>query len=176
MNLTQPEVVNFMIMRTLKYLSFILVLAAWGCKPQSNYEIGDPSSKLEGIRGDWKVGEVVFVDEVSTNKNEGDLTDYFTETNDAFSVNFDSDAFSYTVTGALGAKYLGTGGTWSFDDNEFPTAINFSPSDGTDPYTATLLGPIREVDNTLIIQVFRGCASSGTANMSIKFTFDRQNS
>jgi hypothetical protein len=161
-------------MKKLSFLGLLSILLIIGCKPQSNYTIGDPSSKLAGIAADWQISEVFIVDEVAINKDEADVSKYFTVDNDPFSINFNSESFTYATTGIKGIKYFGNTGEWAFDDNDFPTEILVTPRDGTSPFTLSLLGPIREVDQELQVQYFKGCSGSDPT-MSLKLTFNRIN-
>jgi len=162
-------------MKKLSFLGLLSFLLIVGCKPQSNYSIGDPSSKLQGIAATWQITQVFIVDEVAINKDEAEVTKFFTEDNTPFTVVFDKDAFSYTTAGVKGIKYFGANGSWAFDDNDFPTEISVTPSDGTPAFTLDLLGPIREVDQELQVQYFKGCSGSDPS-MSLKLTFNRLNS
>lgn len=161
----------------MKKISFILIavtLLFAACKPQNNYEIGDPSSKVEGIAATWQLTEAFLVDEVAINKDEANVTNYFTQVYEPFTITFNSETFTYNVNGPTGVKYFGANGDWSFDSNEFPTEVNLTPKDGKPAFILTLLGPIREVDQHLKVQYFKGCGSSAP-NMSFKFTFNRIN-
>ena len=111
---------------------------------------------------------------INSKKPTFEIKNLSTINNDPFSVNFNSESFSYATTGLKGIKYFGNTGTWAFDDNDFPTEILVSPSDGTSPFTLSLLGPIREVDQELQVQYFKGCSGSDPT-MSLKLTFNRIN-
>jgi hypothetical protein len=80
--------------------------------------------------------------------------------------------FSYNQDNPL---YMGTSGTWSFDDNEAPTELNFAAVNGSDTvyYNCPLLRTVRSIDPTLEFSLIREC-DNGNPTTVYHFTFQRK--
>lgn len=155
-------------MKTLKVLLFALciAIAAPACKKKAK-EIYSPSSKLEGINDVWQLYQVKQYDP----KNKDlvvDVTDVFAES--AIEMNVNSADFTYTFNQS-NPLFLGTSGTWSFDNNEFPKQVTFT--NGTDVNVMKLLRTVRTVDPTLELELTRYCAG-GTASTVYQLIFVRK--
>jgi tRNA A37 threonylcarbamoyladenosine dehydratase len=155
-------------MKTFKTLLFALciALAVPACKKKTK-EIYSPSSKLEGINDVWQLNQVKQYDP----KNKDlvvDVTDMFTES--AIELNLNSADFTYAFNQS-NPLYLGTTGTWNFDDNNYPTKVTFT--NGAEVNTMKLLRTIRTVDPTLELELTRYCAG-GTASTVYQLTFVRK--
>ena len=154
-------------MKTLKVLLFALCIAiAAPAGKKKAKEIYSPSSKLEGINDIWQLYQVKQYDP----KNKDlvvDVTDVFAES--AIEMNVNSADFTYTFNQS-NPLFLGTSGTWSFDNNEFPKQVTFT--NGTAVDVMKLLRTVRTVDPTLELELTRYCAG-GTASTVYQLTFVR---
>ncbi len=112
-------------MKKLAFFMFLTVLAV-ACRPEEPKEIGPRYSTSEGVSGNWLINEVVVVDESSPIKLERDITVFYSATAPNFGINLNVDARTYTVNdGAAVRHFFGDGGSFGFDDDEFPTLIYF---------------------------------------------------
>lgn len=148
-------------------LSFLLVTVIGGCK-KKNRDLEDPSSKLEGIQDVWVLDQVQQLD--PSNKDLIiDVTDAFKDST-PIELDVNSSDFSYSFNRS-NPLFLGTSGTWKFDDNQFPTQIEMSGDAGVE--TVKLLQTIRTVDPKLRIQLTRYCGG-GTTSTIYQFSFIRK--
>ena len=123
----------------LKTLTFSMVLAITfvSCEPVQYGEIGVPFSKLESIEGTWVATQVIQVDETAVAQGglyqEMDLTDLYNFTSYAITFNLDADTlpstFSVATNGA--PSFIDTLGSWTFNDNAFPSEIHFTHPDSS---------------------------------------------
>jgi hypothetical protein len=148
-------------------LSFLLVTVIGGCK-KKNRDLEGPSSKLEGIQDVWVLDQVQQLD--PSNKDLIiDVTDAFKDST-PIELDVNSSDFSYAFNRS-NPLFLGTSGTWKFDDNQFPTQIEMSGDAGVE--TVKLLQTIRTVDPKLRIQLTRYCGG-GTTSTIYQFSFTRK--
>ncbi len=147
-------------------LLLLVVLAISACKPDEL--VLDPApSKLEGIHGTFSLSEVIQVDPlILTGDNTLDVTSAF-KTGATPTITFDSDAFTFTFVAGDGPDYLGAGGTWAFDNNDYPTQINMDNGQGQ--YVLKLRRTIRPQDEALEVDLERGCGGSPTLVYQFKF-------
>jgi hypothetical protein len=148
-------------------LSFLLVSFMGGCK-KKNQDLDGPSSKLEGIQDVWVLDQVQQLD--PSNKDLIiDVTDVFKDST-PIELDVNSSDFTYSFN-RPNPLFLGTSGTWKFDDNQFPTEIEMSGDAGVE--TVKLLQTIRTVDPKLKIQLTRFCGG-GTSSTIYQFSFTRK--
>lgn len=148
-------------------LGLLAMLAFAGCKKETK-EIGDPSSKLQGISDVWildKVeqtdpGDAEFVIDVTSVFTEGGAPEMTIQTSDS--------SYTFNVADPI---FIGTSGKWTFDDNNFPTRIDAQYNGTTAPLK--LLRTVRAVDQQLSFQLNRYC-DGGTASTIYNFTFRRK--
>ncbi len=146
-------------------VAFLLVLPA--CK-KNNLELNDASSKLEGIQDVWVLDEVKQFD--PANKDLVlDVTDVFKGVT-PIELNVNSKDLTY-VFNQPNPLFLGSSGTWKFDDNNFPTQIEMTGDAGVQ--TVKLLRTVRTVDQKLSIQLTRYCGG-GTPSTIYQFSFVRK--
>ncbi|MEY4926541.1 MAG: hypothetical protein RI894_977, partial [Bacteroidota bacterium] len=107
-------------------IAFVLLtsLTIVGCTKDPEYPLpvfGDPA---EGIAGVWKLSTIKQSDLVikAAVKPQIDLTDFLTK-GTAVSIAFDKMAKTYQVTGSLRVNYLGSNGTFAFNDAKNPTKL-----------------------------------------------------
>lgn len=157
----------------------VLIVAFAACEPVEYGELGDPFSKIEGIEGSWKTTEVIQVDETALAQGglytEQDLTALFNFSNYTITFNVDADSMPSTFTVITGGapSFIDTTGTWSFNDNHFPTEVLFSHSDSAG-FTSKmrLITPPRD-QNPLRMKFQR--FSGGKLIISYQYTFEKQN-
>lgn len=138
-----------------------------GCKDKTR-EIGDPSSKLQGINDVWVLEKVEQADP-SDAEFVIDVTPVFTEGGaPELTINSTDFTYSFNVNDPI---FIGTSGNWTFDDNTFPTRIDASFGGNTAPLK--LLRTVRSVDQHLSFQLIRYCGG-GTASTIYHFTFRRK--
>lgn len=154
----------------MKKLIIITLFASFvisGCKQDP--ELEPASSKIEGINDTWLLKEVHQVD--PTNKEEAlDISYVFTEAGTPIELTFNSNDFTYAFNQG-DPIYMGTAGSWNFDDNNYPTEIQLNPT--STPQKLTLLRTIRKVDQTLEFQLDRYCADNKITT-SYQFKFERK--
>jgi len=154
-------------MKKLIIFSALFTLLLGGCKDKA--ELEPALSKIEGIHDTWVLKEVLQVD--PTNKEEAfDISYVFTESVTPIELTINSTDFTYTFNQA-NPIYMGTTGTWKFDDDLFPTAIQLNPTSTIQ--NLTLLRTIRTVDQTLEFQLDRFCADNKITT-SYQFKFERK--
>ena len=148
-------------------LALIAMLAFAGCKKETK-EIGDPSSKLQGINDVWVLekveqtdpGDAEFVIDVTPVFTEGGPTE--------LSINSSDFTYSFNTDDPI---FIGTSGSWSFDDNAYPTRIDATYNGTTAPLQ--LLRTVRTVDQQLSFRLVRTC-DGGTKSTIYHFTFKRK--
>ena len=151
----------------LSFLFSLILISFFSCK-EDELSIGPPSSKMEGIHDNFRLIEVIQVDELSSNKDEWDVSEVYIG-NPVAEIAFDTLSFTYEFNPGSALNYIGTDGSWTFDDNQFPTKIIIDT--GGYLMDLPLLRTIRAVDNHLMFQVSRNC--SGNNNISYKYKFER---
>lgn len=145
----------------------VLLLTTTGCK-KKNRDLYDPSSKLEGIQAVWVLDEVKQFD--PSNKDLViDVTEAFKGTN-PIELDVKSNDFTF-VFNQSNPLFLGSSGTWKFDDNAFPTQIEMTGDAGTS--VVKLLQTVRTIDPKLRIQLTRYCGG-GTPSTIYQFSFVRK--
>lgn len=134
-------------------------------------EIYEASSKLEGINDEWVLAKV---DQYDPNNKELviDVSSVFANDNIELNMSSEDFTFSYNQDNPL---YMGTSGTWSFDDNEAPTELNFAAVNDSDTvyYNCPLLRTVRSIDPTLEFSLIREC-DNGNPTTVYHFTFQRK--
>ncbi len=167
-------------MKMKKYIYLVIILIATfiiSCKPVQYGELGEPFSKTDGIKGTWKVSELIQIDETALAQGglytEMNLTDLFDFSNYTITFNVDNEnnpsTFSVDAGGA--PSFIDTTGTWSFDDVDYPTEVLFSLPDSIQTTSELrLIAPPRE-NTSLRIKFLR--YSGGKLIVSYQYTFDK---
>ena len=137
-------------------LGFLFILN--GCK-EDTPEFGTPFSKLEGIADEWELIELKQADLLTkSNSKSIDLTSLYIGNTPA-TLNFSTDN-SFTGDAGSSKLFFPTSGSWSFDDDLYPSKVIITSEGQT--YSLNLLAPVREsVDPYLHVQYVRpfdGCA------------------
>jgi hypothetical protein len=157
-------------------LLLLIIIAATSCKPELKGELGDPSNKVAGLAGTWKVSRFSQIDLNNPVQEERELTEFYViEGQEVLTIVFNEEGRTYTVTPGAGRNYFGTSGTWSFDNDDAPSTLILTGEAET--LELPLGAMIREFDNTLSIEIPRFCedATGNRTNTVIyKFQFTRQ--
>ena len=149
-------------------VGIMLIFTAQACRKKST-DMYDASSKLEGIQDVWVLNDVKQFD--PSNKDLTiDVTDAFTGATPIELDIHSKDSATFTFNQA-NPLFLGTKGTWRFDDNNFPTQIEMTGDAGIQ--TVKLLQTVRTVDQILSIQLTRYCGG-GTPSTIYQFNFVRK--
>jgi Domain of unknown function (DUF5004) len=158
------------------FLAILIAGAALqSCKPELKGELGDPADKIAGMNGTWEISTFVQQDPNNPIREERDLSDFYIVSGETPThLTFNKADQTYTVQPGPGKNYFGTGGTWAFDDNNFPTYLYLYTATDT---LETLLGSIvRESDSQLNIELENSCtdvAGVKTVTSVYKFSFNR---
>jgi len=151
-------------------IALFALAAAVGCKPEISGELGEPFDKVEGMTGTWVLTSFTQQDLNSPVKEVRDLSHFYIDgITTPLQLTFDGNG-TYDVALELGKNYFGQGGTWSFDDPDYPSYLELYSSD---TLVYNLGGMIRPFDNELNIEFRRDC--SGTTTVVYTFSFNRQN-
>ena len=124
---------------------------------------------MDGISDSWTISEVTMVDEVSVNKDELEVSAFFTNQASPISLEFMAASKTYTASGNMANNFFGASGTWSFDDDSFPTMVTLLTSEGQ-LIELDLNGPIREVDQELNVQFTKNCVDEPRSSYKFKFS------
>jgi hypothetical protein len=152
----------------LKYTTLLLLalLVLGGCKPE-NLVLDPPPSKLEGINDTFTLAEVTQIDPfVLAGPNSMDVSTVYTS-GTAPSITFNSSNFTYAYSPGDAPNYLGSNGTWAFDNNDYPKFLTLD--NGGNSLRMTLLHTIRPQDEFLEFQFDRSCGGQKTVVYQFKF-------
>lgn len=139
-----------------------------GCKPEE-LTLDPAPSKLEGINDTFTLTSVVQVD---NNAAPGTLAEYDVSgvyiglTPATIAFNSTDLTFSYTTGSSL--DFIGTAGSFAFDNDDYPTTIVMN--NGVDTYDLVLVQTIRPQDEFLEVELARSCGSGAT---SYRYKFQR---
>lgn len=158
--------------------SLILAITFLSCEPVEYAKIGVPFSKIESIEGTWVATQVIQVDETAVAQGglyqEMDLTNAYNFTSYAITFNLDTDTLPSTFSVETGGapSFIDSMGTWTFDDNDFPSEIWFTLPDSAN-YTSkmSLIAPPRD-QNPLRIKFQR--YSKEKLIVSYQYIFEKQ--
>ncbi len=134
------------------------------CKPEVKGELGDVPSKMEGIRGTWEVSGFKQQDPNNAIREERDLSEFYVvDGQTPYRLSFNTDSMTFSVAPGPGKNFFGTGGSWAFDNNDYPTKMFlYTPSDTIE---ALLGSTVRPTDNKLEIQFESACHQAGGAKL-----------
>lgn len=151
------------------YIATFMILIT-GCRPEIPTELAPPGSKLDGINAEWVMVAAQVVDENTLNGDSISITPYYTDAA-APEIEFNSSTFEYTVTPNGKRNFLGSNGTWAFDDSDFPTMIMLTTNEG-EPIELMLTSTIRPQDQRLRFNYARECGA--TAYATYYFEYERK--
>lgn len=151
---------------------FILALAFMAaCKPEAYKEIGPKYDLATGITGSWEVQMVEGVDLTLPVPEARDLSDFYTSAPEPIGLTFDAASGMYTVVNpGTAGNIFGQGGTFAFDDPEFPTLLSLYDS-SNDTIVVNLLNMVREIDPNMGLSYTR--SACGTNYFRYNYTFKR---
>lgn len=164
----------------MQYIKHLLLLALvattfTACQDDDYAPIGEPSDKVVAISDTWRLTTVEQTDNLTlAGLKSLDITTYFLGSED-FVIAFSMDG-TYTVEdGGSDRNFFGTGGTWAYDDPEFPTNLTLTPIGGM-AMVIDLEQAVLEVGNELKISQRRNCtdpSNTAEAPISYVYTFER---
>lgn len=149
-----------------------MIVAFSACKDPVD-EIYTPSSKLEGINDVWVLAEVHQYDPSDREKEQVlDVTEVFMDQPVELTVNSNDFTYSFNSDNPL---FMGTNGTWKFDNDEAPSSIAFRSLIGSDSttFSCNLNRTVRAVDQTLEFELTRFC-EGGTPTTIYQYKFRRK--
>jgi hypothetical protein len=156
--------------------TFVLFLAS--CKPELKGELGDPADKIAGMEGTWQLSSFIQQDPNNPIKEERDLSDFYIVPGETpYQLTFTGSDRTYAVVEGPGKNFFGTGGTWGFDNDQYPTYLFLYNTADT---LQLLLGSVvRETDSNLGIELEKNCLDAATGESTplaiYKFNFTRLN-
>lgn len=124
-------------------LTAIIVLVSSCIKPDPVSSILPIGSPYEGINGNWRLTKVTQTDEQFKvpPKPTYDLTKFYTGSN-PMRIKFDGAARTFAITANGNPNYIGSAGTFTFDDPMYPRYLALKDASGkTD--TVELMHAIR---------------------------------
>lgn len=148
---------------------FLSLLAA--CKPEPYKEIGPRYDLATGISGSWEIQMVEGVDLTLPVPESRDISDFYTDATDPLGLTFDASSEMYTVLNPqTPGNIFGQGGTFAFDDPDFPTRLSLYESNN-DTIVVDLLNMVREIDPNMGLSFTR--SNCGTEYFRYNYTFKR---
>lgn len=164
---------------TLKAIAIVLIAAATfsACKEKIEGELGEPFDKVAGLNGTWELTSFIQKDLNNPIKEERDLSEFYIQEGiTPLQITFNSDDRSYETAAEVGRNYFGEGGTWGYDDDQYPSSIFLFGE--SDTLLFDLGRMVRIFDNTLSVELPRGCSlgsASAIETVVYKFEFTRVN-
>jgi len=158
-------------MKNIAYIIFTVTLLFSSCRPELETDPGEPFDKVAGLDGDWKLYSFVQQDLNNPIKEERDLSRYYiVDDVEPLTITFNASDRSFDVQITEGKNFFGEGGSWSYDNDQYPSFISLD--DGMETNTFSLGSMVREFDNTLTLQLEKGCSET-ELNVIYKFIFER---
>ena len=156
-------------------LLFLALILASGCKKKIEGELGTPYSKVTGMNGTWELSKFVQIDLNNPIQEERDLSQfYLVEGTEPFSLTFDSEDRSFSAQIEAGKNFFGASGTWSFDDDNYPSFLYI---DNANELLEFEMGNVvSEFDNELQLDLNRACidGTAITETVIYRFVFTRK--
>ena len=165
--------------RTLVIVALALGTVFAGCKPETHGELGEAFDKVKGLVGTWELQAFTQQDLNSPVKETRDLSMFYLDgIVTPLQLTFNED-LTYDVAIEMGKNYFGEGGTWSFDDDLYPTYLELMTESARHSQCASRIlvynlgGMVREFDQSFNIEYRREC--NGTPTNIYTFEFNRLN-
>ncbi|MGY6560787.1 MAG: DUF5004 domain-containing protein [Luteibaculaceae bacterium] len=141
---------------------------------QKELELGPEPDRNAGLSGTWTLTRVVQVDFTDPARRTRDVSRFFIDESNpqtARQISFNAVNRTFTLSeGGLGPNYLGGSGTWSFDDERFPSRILVTrENEGTAFWV--LNSPIRPQESRLRFSIVRSC--DGEQIVGYRYEFER---
>jgi hypothetical protein len=152
-------------------LFILLAVAAWACRPEPYDEIGPRYDLATGITGDWEIQRVDGVDLTLPVPETRNISDFYTRADEPLGLSFDAASDMYSVINPqTPGNIFGQGGTFAFDDKEFPTRLSLYS--GNDTIQVDLMNMVREIDPEMGLSYTR--SACGTIYFRYEYTFKRK--
>lgn len=139
-------------MNTLRKLGFLflVILVIGGCREIRDAELGEPFSKVEGlVATPWELTAISIVDGADPARSTRDFGEFYLNGDSVLTLEFFEDR-TYIAQQGEGLPIIPDGGTWSFDDINYPTKIILN--EGADQLELQLEGPTRKIDTQLLVR------------------------
>lgn len=158
-------------MKNLTYIFLVVLLFFSSCKPDIPSDPGEPFDKVAGLNGTWVLHSFIQQDLNNPIKEERDLSKYYVvEGTNPLSITFNASDKSYSIDITEGKNFFGDGGEWNFDNDQYPSFVTLESGSETNVFG--LGSVVREFDNTLTLQLEKGCSET-ELNVIYKFIFER---
>lgn len=163
--------------RTLYLTLVIALIAGSGCRPEIGGDLGDGWDHVKGMVGSWQLKEFRQQDLNNPVKAERDLTHMYTADGvSPLELTFGQSPREYSTSIEMGKNFFGDGGSWSFDDDLYPSLLFLDT--GVDTLSFDLGKMVREIDNEMELEIQGGCRNDWgiitTETVIYKFVFERQ--
>lgn len=142
-----------------------LLLFAVACRPEIEGELGPQYDLTEGIQGSWILTDVAVQDRSFPTFSTQSFSDYFQR--NPVSISFEIQGNTYTVQGPDKGHPFGSGGTFSFNDPEYPSAIMLYHN--ADTTTLQLGNMVRKIDPTMSWQEMKSACGETYARYTYQF-------
>ena len=155
-------------------MTMVLVLGISSCRPEKKV-LGPKANQIDGISTQWILSRVDQIDvNVQLAFVESDTLRNVTEAyidGAPMEISFDKSG-SYTITpGAGSSLFKNTTGKWAFDNDEYPSFVNFDASSPNEN-SMKMIRPVRPQDNFLVLKYNNICG--GKRTVSYHLTFNRK--
>ncbi len=154
------------------FVAFVCMVAFTACRKECPTvelpPLGDPALSLNGT---WHLHKLTETDQVLKAKDKPvlDITDFVLNGGE-LKISFDAAAKTYAVNSTARINYLGTAGTFGFDDPKFPSKLILTATSGN-VLTLPLGEPLRpERPSNLIFKYNR--TKRGKASVTYSYTFE----
>lgn len=155
-------------------MSVAVSLLSTSCRKEYK-EIGEEPSKIEGITAHWVLSSCNIIDKAATVEETMDVTSFFTSKGNLPNVTFHMEGGAGTYTSDTSGVALlffgGANGTWSFDNNDYPTKVLITPAGSTQPISYPLAATIRPTDTYLKLDKSVSCG--GAEKLVYRLSFIR---
>lgn len=148
---------------------FVTLIAA--CRPEPYKEIGPSYDLATGISGSWQIEMVEGVDLTLPVPESREIGDFYTSAENPIGLTFDASSEMYTVVNPqTPGNIFGQGGTYAFDNPDFPTQLSLYDNNN-DTIVVDLLNMVREIDPNMGLSYTR--STCGTEYFRYNYTFKR---
>jgi hypothetical protein len=169
-------------------ISIIAFFAAAGiiftsCEPEKFEPIGEPFSKVDGIKGSWKITSIIQIDEVAVAKElaftQLDITQFFDFSNYRITFNVDeaNNPSTFEITNPDNApNFVLTSGKWTFDNVLYPSFVFLIKVDAEMlPIDTTRIELVATPRDYLPLKYKYTRKSAGEKLISYSYSFQRDN-
>ncbi|MBL7941732.1 MAG: hypothetical protein JNM00_03145 [Flavobacteriales bacterium] len=154
----------------------VAAMALVTCKPDIEGELGTHPERLGALNGEWKISAFSQLDLNNPVQEERDLSEFFiVEGETPLTIQFNSSDLSYTVVPGPGKNYFGNGGTWGFDNADYPSYLFLY---GDDTLRFNLGSIVKPTDSNMVLALPRNCddgAGNVLETVIYNFEFERAN-